>query len=165
MQKQLPNVKVIEVPKNSIDYLKALNESTFFDRLTVTKEDKVRADIYQQEQQRKRDLSNSVTVDDFLIDLKTTVTIGFANDITITRIEQLLKKTNQFNLTTKRYSAVDLTKIIRAGGKVLWLSTADRYGDNGIVGVAILVETKHRAWLIDSILISCRAIGRKKSTD
>jgi FkbH-like protein len=123
-----------------------------------------RADIYQQEQQRKIDLSNSVSVDDFLKDLKMTVKIGFSDDITITRIVQLLNKTNQFNLTTKRYSSVDVIKIIRDGGKVLWLSAADRYGDNGIVGVAILVKIKHRAWLIDSMLLSCRVIGRKIET-
>ena len=164
VQKQLPTVKVIDVPENSMDYLKALNESTFFDRLTVTKEDKARADIYQHEQQRKRNLNNSVTVDDFLKDLKVRVTIGFANDITITRIEQLLNKTNQFNLTTKRHSSADLTKIIRDGGMVLWLSAADRYGDNGIVGVAILVEIQQSGWLIDSLLLSCRVIGRKIET-
>lgn len=164
VKKQLPNVKVIEVPKNSMDYLKALNESTFFDRLTVTNEDRARADIYQQEQQRKIDLSNSVSVDDFLKELKMTVKIGFADDITITRIVQLLNKTNQFNLTTKRYSSADVIKIIRDGGKVLWLSAADRYGDNGIVGVAILVNIKDRAWLIDSMLLSCRVIGRKIET-
>jgi FkbH-like protein len=164
VRKQLPNVKVIEVPKNSMDYLKALNESTFFDRLTVTNEDRARADIYQQEQQRKSDLSNSVSVDDFLKDLKVTVKIGFSDDLTITRIEQLLNKTNQFNLTTKRHSSADVIKIIRDGGKVLWLSAADRYGDNGIVGVAILVEIKHRVWLIDSMLLSCRVIGRKIET-
>jgi len=164
VRKQLPNVKVIDVPKNSMDYLKALNESTFFDRLTITNEDKSRADIYQREQQKKIDLNKSVSVDDFLKDLKMTVNIGFSNDITITRIVQLLNKTNQFNLTTKRYSSADVTKIILNGGKVLWLSAADRYGDNGIVGVSILVKIKEKDWLIDSMLLSCRVIGRKIET-
>ena len=164
VRKQLPSVKVIEVPKNTMNYLKALNKSKFFDRLIVTNEDKVRADIYQQEQQRKIALNNSVSVDDFLRDLKVVVKIGISDDLTITRIEQLLSKTNQFNLTTKRHSSADLIKIIRDGGKVLWLSSADRYGDNGIVGVAILVETKHRTWLIESMLLSCRVIGRKIET-
>ena len=164
VKKQLPKVKVIEVPKNPMDYIKTLNKSRFFDRLTLTNEDRVRADIYQQEQQRKDDLSNAVSVDDFLKDLKVTVKIGFSDDITITRIEQLLNKTNQFNLTTKRHSSADVIKIIRDGGKVLWLSAADRYGDNGIVGVAILVEIEHRVWLIDSLLLSCRVIGRKIET-
>lgn len=164
VRKQLPSVKVIEVPKNPMNYLKALNESKFFDRLIVTNEDRVRADIYQQEQQRKNALNNSVSIDDFLRDLKVVVKIGNSDDVTITRIEQLLSKTNQFNLTTKRHSSADLIKIIRDGGKVLWLSSADRYGDNGIVGVAILVETKHRTWFIDSMLLSCRVIGRKIET-
>ncbi len=164
VRKQLPSVKVIEVPKNPMNYLKALNESKFFDRLIVTNEDRIRADIYQQEQQRKSALNNSVSIDDFLRDLKLVVKIGNSDDVTITRIEQLLSKTNQFNLTTKRHSSADLIKIIRDGGKVLWLSCADRYGDNGIVGVAILVETKHRTWLIDSMLLSCRVIGRKIET-
>jgi len=164
VRKQLPNVKVIEVPKNSMDYLRVLNESTFFDRLALTSEDKARANIYHQEQHRKNDLNNSISVDDFLKDLKMTVQIGFSDDFTITRIVQLLNKTNQFNLTTKRYSSADLIKIINEGGKVLWLSASDRYGDNGIVGVAILVEIKQREWLIDSMLLSCRVIGRKIET-
>ena len=130
----------------------------------MTNEDRVRADIYQQEQQRKSDLCNSVSVDDFLRELKMKIKIGFSDDITITRIEQLLNKTNQFNLTTKRYSSSDIIKIISDGGKVLWLSSADRYGDNGIVGVAILIETKHKIWMIDSMLLSCRVIGRKIET-
>jgi len=161
---QLPDVKVVEVPKNPINYLKALHESKFFDSLIMTNEDRVRADIYQQEQQRKSDLFNSVSVDDFLRELKMKIKIGFSDDITITRIEQLLNKTNQFNLTTKRYSSSDIIKIISDGGKVLWLSSADRYGDNGIVGVAILIEIKHKIWIIDSMLLSCRVIGRKIET-
>ena len=161
---QLPDVKVVEVPKNPINYLKALHESKFFDSLIMTNEDRARADIYQQEQQRKSDLFNSVSVDDFLRELKMKIKIGFSDDITITRIEQLLNKTNQFNLTTKRYSSLDIIKIISNGGKVLWLSSADRYGDNGIIGVAILIETKHKIWMIDSMLLSCRVIGRKIET-
>ena len=164
VRKQLPNVKVIEVPKNEIDYLKALNESMYFDKLTITSEDKTRATIYQQEQQRKNDLNHSVSVDDFLKELKINIKIGVSNEVTLTRIEQLINKTNQFNLTTKRYTSAEIIKLIHDGGKVYWLSASDRYGDNGIVGVMILVKIEPQVWLIDTMLLSCRVIGRKIET-
>lgn len=164
VKSQLPDVMVIEVPKNPMNYTKALFESKFFDTLIMTNEDRVRANIYHEEQLRKRDLSKAVSLDDFLRELKIKIKIGNSDDTTIARIEQLLNKTNQFNLTTKRYSSSDIIKILSDGGKVLWLSSSDRYGDNGIVGVAILKEIKNKKWLIDSILLSCRVIGRKIET-
>jgi FkbH-like protein len=164
IRKQLPDVRVIEVPKNPMDYVKSINQSSYFDRLTVTNEDRTRAEIYNQDKKRNDSMRNSISVDDFLKDLEMKVKIGYLNDITITRIVQLINKTNQFNLTTKRYSSEDLNKLIKGGGKIFWLSAMDKYGDNGIVGVAILVKVEKKAWLIENILLSCRVIGRKLET-
>lgn len=161
VRKQLPEVKVVEVPKNPMNYSKSLIESTFFDSLTITNEDRFRADIYYQEKQRKSNLENSVSVDDFLKDLKMSIQIGILDDITLSRVIQLINKTNQFNLTTKRYSLEDVNKIVLNGGKVFWVRASDRFGDNGIIGVSILLNTEPKAWFIDSLLLSCRIIGRK----
>jgi FkbH-like protein len=89
------------------------------------------------------------------------VTTGLVNDVTIARVSQLTMKTNQFNLTTKRYSISDLEKMVNEGALVLWLSVEDNFGDSGIVGVAIADNSEANYWKIDTFLLSCRVIGRK----
>ena len=107
---------------------------------------------------------NSKTIDDFLQNLEMKVNIGRMNSITINRLEQLINKTNQFNLTTKRYNSIDLEDIVNNNGMVLWISVKDCYGDNGIVGAAIIKNVLSKKWVLDSFLLSCRIIGRKIET-
>src|SRR5204863_7803273 len=77
------------------------------------------------------------------------------------RIAQLTQKTNQFNLTTRRYTEAEIRAFANANGAiVLWLSLSDRFSDNGTVGVLILRQVSVRQWEIDTFLMSCRIIGR-----
>jgi len=92
------------------------------------------------------------------------VNIGHMSNVTINRLEQLINKTNQFNLTSKRYDSIDLEDIVSNDGMVLWVSVKDCYGDNGIVGVAIIKDVLSKKWVLDSFLLSCRIIGRKIET-
>jgi FkbH-like protein len=77
---------------------------------------------------------------------------------------QLLNKTNQFNLTTRRHSASDIYNIIDNGGMAFWISVKDRFGDSGISGACIVKKINNNEWIIDTFLLSCRIIGRKIET-
>jgi FkbH-like protein len=89
------------------------------------------------------------------------VVLGAIDVATLPRVVQLLGKTNQFNVTTRRHTAADLERMLAAGAIGLWMRIEDRFGDNGLVGVALAVERASGEWLLDSFLMSCRVLGRK----
>jgi FkbH-like protein len=82
------------------------------------------------------------------------------------RIVQLIGKTNQFNLTTRRYGAAELQQSIERGAEAFWARAEDRFGDYAIVGAAVVVPDAAGAndWRIDVFLLSCRALGRQIET-
>jgi FkbH-like protein len=90
------------------------------------------------------------------------VTEQAANDLTIPRIAQLTQKTNQFNMSTKRYGEEEIAKMVQAKDRyqISSFRLEDKFGDHGIVGVVIL-EKGESSWQIDTFLLSCRAIGRE----
>ena len=90
-----------------------------------------------------------------------TVTLAPATPFTIPRIAQLINKTNQFNLTTRRYTEAQVQAMANdsAAWGVYSVSVADRFGDSGLTGVA-LVQKSGGVWAIDSFLLSCRVLGR-----
>jgi len=83
------------------------------------------------------------------------LTIEPLNDFNLARIAQMTQKTNQFNLTTKRYSDADIKKLHEEGCKIWCLSVEDRFGDNGITGLLIVKDDT-----IDELLLSCRILGK-----
>jgi len=162
---QLPEVRVIDVPRSPTDYAAALESCECFDSPVVSSDDLQRAERYQQQEQRRTLADTSGTVEDFLRSLDMQVRVGHVAADSLERVAQLLAKTNQFNLTTRRHTSADLTRLLEAGAIVLWARVADRFGDNGLTGVAIAVpEAEGSSWRIDSLLISCRVIGRQIET-
>jgi FkbH-like protein len=93
-----------------------------------------------------------------------TVQIEPARPTTLPRIAQLTNKTNQFNLTTRRYTESDLLALQAEGFEIFGIHVADRFGDSGLVGVAILGPVVDAAREIDSLLLSCRVMGRQVET-
>jgi FkbH-like protein len=85
--------------------------------------------------------------------------IQMASKFTIPRLAQMTQKTNQFNLTTKRYTEDDINSIISEGGLVYCVSVKDKFGDNGISILTIIKIVDNIAFL-DSFLLSCRILGR-----
>ena len=156
----LPQVNVIDVPKSPLLYSSALLESELFDSFTLTPEDKKRTELYRNERERKDLHCKSPTLEEFISKLQIVARFGYFSDVTAARIAQLIKKVNQFNVTTKRHELSDLKKLIKGGGVVLWMQVEDRFGDNGLVGVGILVPNEDGDWLIDTLLLSCRVLGR-----
>jgi FkbH-like protein len=75
-------------------------------------------------------------------------------------VVQLINKTNQFNLTTRRYSEAQVAAMPEQGWRVYGLRVQDRFGDEGLVGVAIIAPGPEGAWELDTLLMSCRVIGR-----
>jgi FkbH-like protein len=118
--------------------------------------------MYRAERERRTVLeSSSGNLDSYYRSLEMTARVGFANSFSIPRIAQLTQKTNQFNLTTRRYSEAGIRALSEAADAlVLWLGLSDRFSDNGIVGVMILRRLSAGEWYIDTLLLSCRVIGR-----
>ncbi|MFC1874296.1 HAD-IIIC family phosphatase [Chloroflexota bacterium] len=164
---QMPEVTVIEVPESPLDFWRALEWSGAFDHLVIAAEDRQRAGMYQKEHERKQLQAQSVSLDEFLQQLNMVATIGSVNSETsetLPRVAQLVTKTNQFNLTTRRHTSSELETMIESGAAALWLRVTDRFGDNGLVGVAIVLPGESGQWLIDTFLLSCRVIGRQVET-
>lgn len=158
---KMPEVKVIDVPNDPSRFTFALAESGVFDSLQTSTEDRKRAEMYQGEKKRQQIQKHSTSLEDFLEQLEIVATIGYANKETVPRMVQLIAKTNQFNLTTRRHGAARLQDMMQSGAVALWLRVTDRFGDNGLVGAAIAVPGPSGVWTIDTFLLSCRVIGRQ----
>ncbi|HUJ10933.1 MAG TPA: HAD-IIIC family phosphatase [Verrucomicrobiae bacterium] len=164
MRQVLPEVLTLPVPAEPIKYIKLLRESRAFDRLSLTEEDRHRGEMYQAQAARHQLQQSATSLQDFLTGLQMTVSIERVDDFAFPRVLDLLQKTNQFNLTTRRHSAGQLKAMIDAAAHgVFYLRVADRFGDNGIVGTAIVQRRDETAY-IESFLLSCRVIGRTVET-
>jgi len=164
VRQQLPEVTVIEVPASPLGYGDALDASGAFDLLAITREDRERTQLYHNDRARQRLADAAGSVDDFLRALGMRISIGAVAADTLPRVVQLLAKTNQFNTTTRRHGQAELEQLIAGGALALWMRVEDRFGDNGLVGVAIAVPEPAPAALafrIDSFLMSCRVLGRR----
>ncbi|MBJ18189.1 MAG: hypothetical protein CL933_02080 [Deltaproteobacteria bacterium] len=157
----LPQVTVLQVPPDLDGYAELLEKDGLFDTLSVSDEDKRRASLYQEERRRSEDRSVHVRVDDYLSSLEQTLRIWEATDADRARVAQLTQKTNQFNLTTKRYSEGQVEEFMRdRSTAVFTMSVGDRYGDLGTTGVLIARRDRGLAE-VDTLLLSCRILGRR----
>lgn len=157
----LPQVEVIHAPQNkAVELRDILASYGGFDTLTISEEDKTRGSLYGTELVRKQLQEQCVDLNKYYRALEMRVDISFANEFSVPRIAQLTQKTNQFNLTTKRYSEVDIKKLSDdKSSDVLFVKVRDKFGDSGIVGVCILKYAENKA-IIDTLLLSCRVLGR-----
>jgi FkbH-like protein len=162
MSKAIPQVMTVNLPQDPSLYASTLMRINDFNTLTVTSEDRNRGEMYKQEQKRIELKNSASNLEDFLKQLEIKVTVKKASDFTIPRIAQLTLKTNQFNLTTRRYQEEDVQMFAHDQTKMIGcVQTKDKFGDNGITGVYI-VNKNHadNEWLIDTFLLSCRVMGR-----
>lgn len=162
IQQLLPEVTALQLPNDPADYHDLLASCGLFDSLIFSEEDRNRGQLYKAQVERKKAQTafSGECLDDYLAFLEMEVIIRTADDFAVPRISQLTQRTNQFNLTTRRYSSDEVAEMTKDPGKdVLYLQVKDRFGDNGIVGVAIL-EYQDSNCLIESFLLSCRVLGR-----
>jgi len=158
----LPEVKTIHLSGDPSGYRDILNSLSLFDMLTYSDEDRNRNKMYESELNRKKTLSSIEfnSLYDYYKYLKMDVIIKNADEQTIPRISQLTQKTNQFNLTSRRYSEEEIEDFCKSrNNTVRYAVLKDCFGDSGIVGVAIL-NYENGICVIDTFLLSCRVIGR-----
>ena len=162
VRKMLPEVTAIKLPNDPSLNRDLLNSSGLFDTLTFSEEDQRRTEMYKAEigrRKAKREFQ-AATLEDYYKYLEMEVSIQSVDEFTIPRISQLTQRTNQFNLTTKRYSQSEIRQLSESNdSNVRYLSLKDRFGDSGIVGVTVLKYLGKES-LIDTFLLSCRIIGR-----
>jgi len=164
IRRLLPEVTVLELPPDPIDFADAVRAAPVFERTTLTSEDRARGRYYAEERRRRELEQSADSVAEFLGSLKIRVEVAPVTAASLPRAAQLTQKTNQFNLTTRRYTEQELSDLAKSPeARVYTLRSADRFGDNGIVGVAIL-RLAAEACEIDSFLMSCRVIGRTIET-
>lgn len=161
VRKALPEVEVIHIPQSRVtDNRNMLLSCGLFDTLTYSVEDKNRTAMYKAQAARKNLQVNATDMNSYLKSLEMEIDICFADEFSIPRIAQLTQKTNQFNLTTKRYSEDDIKNLAENDNSdVICLRLKDRFGDSGIVGVCIL-KYENEVSLFDTFLLSCRVLGR-----
>lgn len=160
----LPEVTVIALPDNPLEYASALRNCPVFERLALSSEDRERTTYYAAQQEISNTESSFESKEDFYRFLGQEAEIAPLLPTTLSRIAQLTQKTNQFNLTTKRYTEQQIEEIaIRPGWQVLSIRVKDRFGDHGLVGVAI-THDRDATCEIDTFLLSCRVIGRTVET-
>ena len=157
----LPEVTVIRVPENLDSYPRLVTSSGLFTVITQSAEDRRRTELYQSEHRRAQGKSNYRDLEDYLRSLKTTVHIARASAGSLARIAQLTQKTNQFNLTTRRYSESEIRAFSEDKDIAVYAMTvSDGYGDMGLTGVFI-ARRRGKDASIDSMLLSCRVLGRQ----
>ncbi|SES89324.1 HAD-superfamily phosphatase, subfamily IIIC/FkbH-like domain-containing protein [Nitrosospira multiformis] len=157
----LPQVTTLQVPDRLYEYPALLQRDGLFDTLLTSQEDKLRTSLYQTEAQRKAERNQHPDLESYLLSLQLVVNIQVATDREAMRVVQLTQKTNQFNLTTRRYSDHDIARFRSSKDACVYtLSASDRFGSLGLVGVFI-VQRRQETALVDSLLMSCRALGRR----
>jgi FkbH-like protein len=156
-----PDVLVINQRGDPLHMLQALQSTDAFDTYAVTAEDRGRHREYELREKRSTQ-GRETNLEDFLRSLQLTATIEPVHEGNMERVVQMLSKTNQFNLTTRRHRLEELkTLVARPGSISLTLRLSDKFGDQGIVGVLLAVPADEGGQLrIDSYLVSCRALGR-----
>lgn len=156
---RLPLVHVLVWPAD-VGKDRGPDDLGLFDSLVVTDEDRARTERYRAEAGRRMARDEVATVEDYLHSLEMLARLGRTRAQHLARVAQLTQRTNQFNLTTRRYDVAALEEILREpGSEIIWLDLRDRFGGHGIIGCVILRWRSGTA-VIDTLLLSCRVIGR-----
>ena len=157
----LPQVRVLEFPERPEGLVAMLRSCSAFDRLRVTAEDQMRAKSYADDAQRDALRTTAQTPADFYRSLQLRAKIYVAPPEDFERLHQLIHKTNQFNLSGTRQTQDEFRTLLRSPtADVFAIRVADRFGDSGLVGLAIVNKSDPAHWQVENFLLSCRVIGR-----
>ena len=160
---KIPQITSIKVPSKIHEYPTLFRDifSLFFD-ISKSAEDKIRTEFYKQQNLRSNEKKKTNNIEDFLSSLKLNIKLFVDHKDSVPRMAQMTQKTNQFNLTTKRYTEGDISQfILNKDYKVFCISVSDKFGDSGITGLCILkLDRSEKLAIIDTFLLSCRVIGR-----
>lgn len=160
VRQELPEVDVIELPADPSAYAATLAAYRGFDVVTLSPEDLTRTSSYRARAEARHVSEHAASVEDFLMNMAMEADVRRIDDITLDRAYQLVHKTNQWNLTTRRHPIETLRQMVHASTTVAFTARlVDRLADHGIVGVLIATR-RDEALDIDTFLLSCRVIGR-----
>jgi len=164
VKNEFPEIITPNFPKTAYELNPFFNSifNKYFQLHEMTKEDKNKTSQYIDNSKRLQLKSENISINQYLKLLKTEITIYDCNSYNISRISQMTKKTNQFNLTTKRYDVNEIKKVIANEYLVYCGSVKDKFGNNGITAAAFIkMNKKSKSAEIDSFLLSCRILGRE----
>lgn len=174
IRRELPMVEVPEAPEDPSLYARCLAEAGYFEATAFTAEDRARAEQYRdnarREEGRRAAIAAHGDLDGYLASLEMEMIASGFDEVHVPRVAQLIGKTNQFNLTTRRYSEEDIRALARDPSAIcLQVRLKDTFGDNGIISVVIArrhegdeggAHAAEGAYRIDTWLMSCRVLGR-----
>lgn len=162
VKKELPQVTVYQVPENIFLYPEMFKQlKLLFYTFNKTEEDKRRSSIYIEQSKRESEKHKFTDIDQYLESLNILLNIEINSIPNVARIAQMTQKTNQFNLTTIRYTENEIINMIKDSKyDIISINVSDKYGDNGITGLVILNYIEDKFAVIDTFLMSCRIIGR-----
>lgn len=163
MRDQNPGVLTWQVPNNAAQYYQMQAEwSNFFVQLNRTAEDSKKLEQYKELANRAAAQAKFADFESFLESLELKLTIYKDAHEQIARMAQMTQKTNQFNLTTKRYSEAQIAQFVHDASQTCFtFKVQDKFGDSGITGLCIATKTTQSAATLDTLLMSCRVLGRK----
>jgi FkbH-like protein len=157
----LPSVAVPELPDDPSDWPAVFQAAGYFEQADFSREDQQRAGFYQANALRAAQLERIGDHDDYLRSLGMTLSIAPFDSAGRKRIAQLISKSNQFNLTTRRYSEAEIAAM-QANSDVFAIQARleDIFGDNGMIS-AVICRQMDQTWEVDTWLMSCRVLGRR----
>jgi FkbH-like protein len=162
VRQELPMVAVPEVSDDPVGFIRALADAGYFESATITDDDRIRASQYQANQAREELRTSTTDMASYLRGLEMQLIWRSFDKMGLQRTVQLINKTNQFNLTTKRYTEQEVLDVMNASDAFgLQLRLVDRFGDNGIIAICIGRMLNAEDLLIDTWLMSCRVLGRE----
>ena len=160
VKESLPEVTVPNLPSDPVNYSSFLSKLRYFDTSFISKEDKKRADLYKSEFKREKIKKNLKSHSQWLKTLELKITIENAKSENLPRTHQLLNKTNQMNLSTRRLSEKELNSWTNKSSNKLWTIRAkDKFGDYGIIGI-LSISIKNKSAKLEDFILSCRVVGR-----
>lgn len=160
VESQLPVVAVPDIGNNVMNFIDYIEYNGYFETVNLSADDINRNKFYLENKERVKELSTFDNYQDFLASLNMVAEICSFSDIYIDRITQLINKTNQFNLTTKRYTVSEVESIAQNDNFIsLYGKLIDKFGDNGLITI-VVGEIINDKCIIDTWLMSCRVLKR-----
>jgi FkbH-like protein len=162
VRRELPMISVPELPVDPAAVPTCLADAGYFEGVALTEEDLARADYYGPGRRPINVDASATDLAGYLEGLEMNLVWGAVDAVSFARTVQLVNKTNQFNLTTKRYSEAEFRALMAEPSNIcLQLRLIDRFGDNGIIAVVIGRMTEGLVLELDTWLMSCRVLGRQ----
>lgn len=157
---QLPQVKVPEIGANVADFARIIERNLYFEKTEFSEEDQRRTAYYAEDRSRAEAKGAFASYEEYLTALAMRAEIGRFSNTYLDRIVQLINKTNQFNVTTRRYTFAEVAALLESEPHLgLWGRLVDKFGDNGLVSV-VLGERRGEDFHIELWLMSCRVLKR-----